>query len=217
MATPICCIDSYYLLLATYYYLLTTDCNLFLLLASNGYHGTERRNTIHRTNPETECFSVFLDRYGRPLYSLIVQIVGCPEDAEELVQDVFLKAFKNLSGYKGDCIFSTWLYRIAYNTAISATRKKKHEFLYIEENAINNVPDEKVATLFEPTDDEERISRLAHAVDLLGVEEKALITLFYYEEKSIEEVGGILKLTVANVKVRLYRVRKKLYLLMNEG
>ena len=74
-----------------------------------------------------------------------------------------------------------------------------------------------MATLFEPTDDEERISRLAHAVDLLGVEEKALITLFYYEEKSIEEVGGILKLTVANVKVRLYRVRKKLYLLMNEG
>ena len=65
-------------------------------------------------NGETECFSVFLDRYGRPLYSLIVQIVGCPEDAEELVQDVFLKAFKNLSGYKGDCIFSTWLYRIAY-------------------------------------------------------------------------------------------------------
>jgi len=168
-------------------------------------------------NGETECFSVFLDRYGRPLYSLIVQIVGCSEDAEELVQDVFLKAFKNLSGYKGDCIFSTWLYRIAYNTAISATRKKKHEFLYIEENAINNVPDEKVATLFEPTDDEERISRLVHAVDLLSVEDKALITLFYYEEKSIEEVGGILKLTVANVKVRLYRVRKKLYLLMNEG
>lgn len=74
-----------------------------------------------------------------------------------------------------------------------------------------------MATLFEPTDDEERISRLVHAVDLLSVEDKALITLFYYEEKSIEEVGGILKLTVANVKVRLYRVRKKLYLLMNEG
>ena len=74
-----------------------------------------------------------------------------------------------------------------------------------------------MATLFESTDDEERISRLAHAVDLLSVEEKALITLFYYEEKSTEEVGGILKLTVANVKVRLYRVRKKLYLLMNEG
>ena len=150
----------------TYYYLLTTDCNLFLPLASNGYHGTERRSTIHRTNPEWRNRMFFcLSRSLRSSSLLIVQIVGCPEDAEELVQDVFLKAFKNLSGYKGDCIFSTWLYRIAYNTAISATRKKKHEFLYIEENAINHVPDEKVATLFEPTDDEARISRLAHDVD----------------------------------------------------
>lgn len=49
---------------------------------------------------ETECFSVLLDRYSHPLYSLIVQIVGCPEDAEEVLQDVFLKAFRNLSGLR---------------------------------------------------------------------------------------------------------------------
>lgn len=82
-------------------------------------------------NGDTEAFSVFLDRYSRPLYVLIVQIVGCPEDAEELVQDVFLKAFRCLDSYKGECRFSTWLYRIAYNAAVSATRKKKQEFLYI--------------------------------------------------------------------------------------
>ena len=83
---------------------------------------------------DTECFSAFLDRYSRPLYVLIVQIVGCSEDAEELVQDVFLKAFRCLGSYRGECRFSTWLYRIAYTTAVSATRKKKQEFLYIEEN-----------------------------------------------------------------------------------
>ena len=83
---------------------------------------------------DTECFSFFLDRYGRPLFTLIVQIVGCAEDAEELVQDVFLKAFRNLSSYKGECLFSTWLYRIAYNAAVSATRRKKQEFFYMEEN-----------------------------------------------------------------------------------
>lgn len=164
---------------------------------------------------DTEAFSVFLERYSRPLYTLIVQMVGCSEDAEELVQDVFLKAFQHLGSYKGDCRFSTWLYRIAYNTAISATRKKKHEFLYIEENTINNVPDEKVATLFDPTDDEDRVACLVQAIDRLSVEEKALITLFYYEEKSIDEVAEVLKLTASNVKVRLHRVRKKIYLLMN--
>ena len=164
---------------------------------------------------ETECFSVLIDRYSRPLYSLIVQIVGCPEDAEELLQDVFLKAFRNLSSYKGECRFSTWIYRIAYNTAISATRKKKQEFFYIEENMINNVPDEKANEVIAMTDDEEQISRLGKAVDQLNGEEKALITLFYYEEKSMEDISEILKMTVSNVKVKLFRTRKKIYVLMN--
>ena len=153
---------------------------------------------------DTECFSAFLDRYSRPLYVLIVQIVGCSEDAEELVQDVFLKAFRCLGSY-----------RIAYTTAVSATRKKKQEFLYIEENTINNVPDEKADDILYPTDDEERTARLIQAIDLLNVEEKALITLFYYEEKSIEEIGEVLKLSPGNVKVKLHRTRKKIYVLMN--
>lgn len=151
---------------------------------------------------DTECFSAFLDRYSRPLYVLIVQIVGCSEDAEELVQDVFLKAFRCLGSYRGECRFSTWLYRIAYTTAVSATRKKKQEFLYIEENTINNVPDEKADDILYPTDDEERTAKLIQAIDLLNVEEKALITLFYYEEKSIEEIGEVLKLSPGNVKVK---------------
>lgn len=164
---------------------------------------------------EAECFSVFLDRYSRPLYSLVVQIVGCPEDAEELVQDVFLKAFLHLGRYKGECLFSTWLYRIAYNAAISATRKKRQEFFYIEDNAIDNVPDDKADDILCLTDDEEQSARLISAIDRLTVEEKALITLFYYEEKSMEEVGDVLKLSPGNVKVKLYRTRKKIYLLMN--
>ena len=104
---------------------------------------------------ETEHFSVFLDRYSRPLYALIVQIVGCHEDAEELLQDVFLKAFRHLNRYKGECRFSTWIYRIAYNAAISATRKKKQELLYIEENTINNVPDDVADSVLARAEDEE--------------------------------------------------------------
>lgn len=164
---------------------------------------------------ETEYFSVLLDRYSRPLYSLIVQIVGCPEDAEELLQDVFLKAYRNLSGYKRESKLSTWLYRIAYNVAISATRKKKQEFLYIEESTINNVPDEKADEVIDLAAGEEQINRLVSAIDHLSGEEKALITLFYYEDKSIEEISEVMKLSVSNVKVRLHRTRKKIYVLMN--
>ena len=164
---------------------------------------------------ETEYFSVLLDRYSRPLYSLIVQIVGCPEDAEELLQDVFLKAFRHLNRYKGECRFSTWIYRIAYNAAISATRKKKQELLYIEENTINNVPDDVADSVLARAEDEEQVDRLSRAIDQLNGEEKALITLFYYEEKSLEEIGEVLKISISNVKVRLHRTRKKICVLMN--
>ena len=141
---------------------------------------------------ETEYFSVFLDRYSRPLYTLVVQIVGCPEDAEELLQDIFLKAFRNLNRYKGECRFSTWIYRIAYNAAISATRKKKQEFLYIEENTINNVPDEMADNVLAPAETEEQLERLEMAIDQLSGEEKALITM--EEERKINEnTGNMLK------------------------
>ncbi|KAA6350947.1 ECF RNA polymerase sigma factor SigW [termite gut metagenome] len=164
---------------------------------------------------ETELYSLFLDHYSRLIHSLVSQIISSPSDAEELVQDVFMKAFRNLSGYKSECSFSTWLYRIAYNTAISAVRKKKQEFLYIEENTIENVPDEKVDELLCPTDNEERIEQLVRAIDLLEAEEKAIITLFYYDEKPIAEITEILKITQTNVKVKLHRIRKKLYILIN--
>ena len=133
---------------------------------------------------ETEYFSVFLDRYSRPLYTLVVQIVGCPEDAEELLQDIFLKTFRNL-------------------------------ILYIEENTINNVPDEMADNVLAPAETEEQLVRLGMAIDQLSGEEKALITLFYYEEKSMEEIGEVLKLSISNVKVRLHRTRKKICVLMN--
>lgn len=168
-------------------------------------------------NGETELYASFLDRYSRPIYSLVVQIVSSAEDAEEVVQDVFLKAFRSLHTYRGDSAFSTWLYRIAYNLAIASTRKKKYEVFYIEENSINNVPDEEANSILFPSDDEERIAKLSQAINLLSAEDKALITLFYYEEKSVDEVAEIAKLSAANVKVRLHRVRKKLYVLLNNN
>lgn len=87
---------------------------------------------------DTASFACLLDKYSRPVHSLILKVVRNKEDAEELAQDVFIKVFRNLSSFKGDCSFSTWIYRIAYNTAISEVRKKKYEFLAIEETQIEN-------------------------------------------------------------------------------
>jgi len=164
---------------------------------------------------ETNLFSFFLGRYSRPVHSLIIRIIPAREDAEELTQDTFLKAFRKLDSFKGDCSFSTWLYRIAYNTAVSATRKKKRVFPAFEDAGLDQIPDEAVDLLLEKEDDENRLQLLEAAIDRLNPEDKTLITLFYMEEKSISEVASVLQLTTDNVKVKLYRVRKKLFVMIN--
>jgi len=166
---------------------------------------------------ETNLFSYFVNSYSNSIYSLIVRIVLTNEDAEELTQDSFLKAFKKLDTFKGDCSFSTWLFRIAYNTAISATRKRKMEFPMVDEAMMESVPDEAIETFFDPDENEIKLQKLEEAIGKLNVEEKTLITLFYTEDKSVAELARVLDLTPENVKVKLHRVRKKLYVLMTKG
>ncbi|MDR2534369.1 MAG: sigma-70 family RNA polymerase sigma factor [Tannerellaceae bacterium] len=165
---------------------------------------------------ETSCYACIVDRYGRKIYSLISKIVRTAEDAEELSQDVFMKAFRNLQSFKGESSFSTWLYRIAYNTAISEIRKKKWEYLAIEEAQIENVSEEEIAKAMGLTDQNEQIKRLELAIEKLQPDDKALILLFYMEDKSIEEIGQISALSQSNVKTRLHRIRKKLFVILNE-
>jgi len=163
---------------------------------------------------ETALFSSILARYSRPIHSMIYRIVPCREDAEELTQDTFLKAFRKLGTYKGDSSFSTWLYRIAYNTAISATRKKKYEFPLLDENLICNMSDEAVDAIL-GNEDEDLMQQMEKAIELLDVEDKALLTLYYTEERSVSEISSILQLKPDNIKVKLYRVRKKICSLVN--
>ena len=163
---------------------------------------------------ETNLFSYFLERYSRSIHSLIARIIPSKEDAEELTQDTFLKAFRKLDTFKGECSFSTWLFRIAYNTAISAIRKKRIILPIIDDAMLEGVSDELVDSVFEDDEDEIRLQKLEAAITKLTVEEKMLITLFYTDNKPVAEIAYLLELTTDNVKVRLYRVRKKLYVLM---
>jgi len=166
---------------------------------------------------ETNLYSHFVNTYSNSIYSLIVRIVQTNEDAEELTQDSFLKAFKKLDTFKGDCSFSTWLFRIAYNTAISATRKRKIVFPSVDETMMESVPDEAIETFFDQDENEIKLQKLEEVIAKLNVEEKTLITLFYTEDKSVAELARVLDLTSDNVKVKLHRVRKKLYVLMTKG
>lgn len=164
---------------------------------------------------ETDLFSIFLKQYANKVYLMTFQIIGCREDAEELTQDVFIKAFNKLYTFKGTCRFSTWLYRIAYNTAISEIRKKKIVLPAIDDRQLENISDDDLDTLLNQDENEQMLSKLKRCVELLDHDEQALIKLFYNENKSVKELAEIIEISETNVKVRMHRVRKKLYLLMN--
>lgn len=86
---------------------------------------------------KTEEYAYFLDTYGQAVFALIVRMVNSEEDAEELTQDAFMKAFEHLSSFGGKSSFSTWIYRIAYNTALSFLRKKNVEQTMLDDNLYN--------------------------------------------------------------------------------
>lgn len=164
---------------------------------------------------KSEQFEHILDRYSGQVFNLIAHIVPCKEDAEELTQDVFIKVFRLLSTFKEESSFSTWIYRIATNTALSAARKMKHDTLHLDDAAYSNIPEEIIDEALD-NDSEEQLQRLSDAIEMLRADERALITLYYINEKPIAEVASVLGLTASNVKIKLHRIRKKLYLILND-
>lgn len=165
---------------------------------------------------KTNEFSYFLDTYDQQVFHLIVRMVGSEEDAQELTQDTFMKAFSSLRKFNGDSSFSTWIYRIAYNTTVSFLRKNDNETVHFDESQWNSISETQIDDALSPTTDD-NLRRLRAAFRKLTADERILITLFYEEERSISEIAEILHLSESNVKVKLHRVRKRLYLLIKEA
>ena len=117
-------------------------------------------------NGKTNRYEYFLDKYGQQVFALVARIVSCQEDAEELTQDVFLKAFQQLSSFKAESSFSTWIYRIAYNAAISATRKQNHDVLHLDDAVFANLSDAQVDEALED-ESEEQLKQLSRAMEKL--------------------------------------------------
>ena len=164
---------------------------------------------------DTQAFSSLVKRYETRVISLVWKIVKNKEDAEDIGQEIFVKAFQNLSRFKGEAKFSTWLYQISYNTAVSYYRKKEIEIttdiFYTNDETIaetQNSLNKMIA--------EERANILNKAITNLDAQESALIDLYYREECSVEEIAEITGLSNSNVKVSLFRVRKKLYGILNK-
>jgi RNA polymerase sigma-70 factor (ECF subfamily) len=157
------------------------------------------------------AYAVLVNKYKKMAFNVALQLMGNREDAEEVAQDAFLKAYQALDNYKGDAKFSTWVYRIIYNTAISRLRKKKLNVSSIDDDYSSSVNVKSTQSALQELHSEERKKYLSEALDRLDADDKLLLSLFYLDENSVEEVCEITGFSQSNVKVKLHRARKKLY------
>ncbi|MDR1722924.1 MAG: sigma-70 family RNA polymerase sigma factor [Tannerella sp.] len=157
---------------------------------------------------KTECFAPLLERYGKQVFSLVAKIIGNREDAEEVTQDVFVKAYRSLTSFRGDSSFSTWLYRIAYNMSVSATRRQVIPHTVLDEEITSSIVDDDEPDAFS---EDVRLEYLEQALTQLSPDDRAMILMHYKEDRPMAEIAVITGLTETNVKTRIFRIRKKLY------
>ena len=166
---------------------------------------------------EAAAFSYLVEKYRDMVYGLSLKILKSAEEAEELAQDTFVKAFQALDSYKGKSKFSTWLYRIAYNGAITMVRKRKLEFYSLDEQRLSDQDELSISNRLTEIDQEELSAKLKKAMETLPEDDQVLIILYYYDEQRIEDIALITSLSVSNVKVKIHRARKKMYLFLKEN
>lgn len=160
---------------------------------------------------DVSAYAMLVSKHKNLVFSIAYKILNNREDAEELAQDTFLKAYQSLKTFERKSKFSTWIYRIAYNAAISKTRKKKPEMVGMEDHIIYNYSTDEISSNVYQLDENEQVVLVMKAMKKLSEDDNLLITLFYKAENSIEDISTITGLSVSNVKVRLHRIRKKLY------
>lgn len=160
---------------------------------------------------ETNAFAYLVDKYKNLTYTVALKIVRNNEDAEEVAQDSFVKAYSQLHTFKGESKFSTWLYTIVYRNAITKIRKKKISTTDIDPYIIDNYKTDFDFPQIEAIKNGEQKKYVTEAINNLPETDAFLITLYYLDESSVEEIEQITGLTKTNVKVKLFRARKKLY------
>lgn len=159
----------------------------------------------------TAAFAHLVEQYQSYVFTITHRILSSREEAEEAAQDTFVKAFKRLKDYRFEAKFTTWLYPIARNTAIDYKRRKTRITASIDEDErFFHLVDTQSQGQFARLQAKQRSTYIEQLIRQLPEEDAMLITLFYLQEQSIEEIAAISELSVSNIKVKLFRLRKKL-------
>ncbi|TFH27783.1 MAG: sigma-70 family RNA polymerase sigma factor [Bacteroidia bacterium] len=165
---------------------------------------------------DKDAFGALVDAYKDMVFTVCLRMLTSEADAEEAAQDVFVKAFRSIGSFQAKAKFSTWLYRIAYNHCISVIRKKVKMIDLVDDIPEGEV-DEGEMNGLESISAEERSRYLKLAIESLAETDAVVVTLFYYDELSLEEIAGVTGLSSSNIRIKLHRSRKKMYQVICEN
>ena len=167
---------------------------------------------------DEQAFAELMKRYKKPVYHMILKMVRNVDDAEDLTIEAFAKAFRNLSRFKKDYTFSTWLFRIATNNSIDFIRKKKLETMSLDSSykddsgeAVKIDVEDNELNPMEETIKSQKIELIRIFVDKLPPKYQRLVKLRYFDELSYEEIAKELEAPLGTVKAQLHRARELMY------
>jgi RNA polymerase sigma factor (sigma-70 family) len=162
-------------------------------------------------NGEQNAYAELVNRYQNYVFTLAFRFTKNREDAEEVSQDIFIKAYRSLADFKGASKFSTWLYTIVYTTSITFLRKKKLDIRSLDDERTFELADSQDSGFSaNQVEHKSKVNMVTKAIALLSPDDAQIITLFYKAEQNLEEIGKILGLETNTVKVRLHRARTRL-------
>jgi RNA polymerase sigma factor (sigma-70 family) len=160
---------------------------------------------------DQQAYAQLVSKYQSFVFSIVLRYVQSREDAEEVAQDVFVKAYRSLGDFRGESKFSTWLYTITTTSSITFLRKRKLDVQSLDNEKVfaqaDNIDGGMQANQVEQ---KSRVAMVNQAIRLLSADDAQIITLFYKGEQSLDEIAHILGQETNTVKVRLHRARQRL-------
>jgi len=157
------------------------------------------------------AYADLVKRHQRFVFTLALRFTKVREDAEEIAQDCFIKAYRSLASFHGQSKFTTWLYSIVYTTAMTSLRKKRVATDSIDdENTLIQLESRASGYDVNNVENKSRSFYLSKAIDQLLPDDAAIITMFYKGEQSLEEIAQALGMEANTVKVKLFRARQRL-------
>jgi len=174
--------------------------------------GTSDNEIITRVlRGEQALYSDLVKRHQSFVFTIALRYTPNREDAEEIAQDVFVKAYRSLADFRGESKFTTWLYTIVTTTCITFLRRKKLDVHSLDNEKVFEVADSQNSSFrANQVEQKSKVQMINEAIKLLSVDDARIITLFYQGEQSLEEIGRIIGAEPNTVKVKLHRARQRL-------